>query len=200
MRKDYLNHYYLDDQKQLLNRKEISFRFLNVDYYFETADNVFSKDHVDMGTHLLIETALDSGIKAPVLDYGCGYGAVGIVLSKNNYASIGLDVVDRALQLANLNAEKNKVDFKAYKVDDLNEYRESFKTILLNPPIRAGKEVIYQMFAHAAMMLQNDGVLYVVMRKQHGANSAAQHLKTLFKSVDIIKKHKGFYIIKNIVD
>ncbi|NLY63298.1 MAG: class I SAM-dependent methyltransferase [Erysipelothrix sp.] len=200
MNKDYLNHYYKDDQKVLSNRKEIAFRFLDFEYKFETADNVFSKDHVDEGTKLLIETALDSGINSEVLDYGCGYGVVGIILSKLGYDTLGLDVTDRALELSAINNQKNNTAFKAYKVDDLNIYKDRFKTILLNPPIRAGKVVIYEMFDNCQKMLASGGQLYVVIRKQHGAASAIKHLQTLFTNVEVIKKSKGFYIIKNFLD
>ncbi|HZJ85531.1 MAG TPA: methyltransferase, partial [Erysipelotrichaceae bacterium] len=79
MKKDYLVHYFKDDQKELINRKEISFRFLSIDYTFITADNVFSKDHVDSGSELLLTSALSEGLENDVLDYGCGYGVIGIV-------------------------------------------------------------------------------------------------------------------------
>lgn len=198
MTTDYLQHYYKDDQKELNNRKEISFRFLSIDYTFITADNVFSKDRVDFGTTFLIETAINSGISGRILDYGCGYGVVGIILSKMGYDTFGLDVTDRALNLSMMNNDLNKTKFKVAKVtDDLSIYNERFDTILLNPPIRAGKEVIYSMFDHAQKFLKENGVLYVVMKKQHGALSAVKHLKTLFDDVTIIKKSKGYYIIKN---
>lgn len=198
MTTDYLQHYYKDDQKELNNRKEISFRFLSIDYVFMTADNVFSKDRVDFGTTVLLETAIKAGISDRVLDYGCGYGVVGIVLSKMGHDVFGLDVTDRALNLAQHNNELNKTSLKVAKVtDDLSKYHNSFKTVLLNPPIRAGKEVIYSMFDNSYEFLKHEGVLYVVMKKQHGALSAVKHLETLFDEVVIIKKSKGYYIIKN---
>ena len=122
MTTDYLQHYYKDDQKELNNRKDISFRFLSIDYVFTTADNVFSKDRVDFGTTFLLETSLDSGIQGRVLDYGCGYGVVGIILSKMGHDTFGLDVTDRALNLSMLNNDLNKANFKVAKVtDDLSK-------------------------------------------------------------------------------
>ena len=198
MTTDYLQHYYKDDQKELNNRKEISFRFLSIDYTFVTADNIFSKDRVDFGTTVLLEAALDSGISGRVLDYGCGYGVVGIILSKMGHDTFGLDVTDRALKLSMINNEINQTDFKVAKVsDDLSKYNNSFETVLLNPPIRAGKEVIYTMFDWAHKFLKETGVLYVVIKKQHGAASAIKELKTLFDDVEVIKKSKGYFIIKN---
>ncbi len=199
MTTDYLQHYYKDDQKELNNRKEISFRFLSINYTFVTADNIFSKDKVDTGSSLLLETALKAGIKDRVLDYGCGYGVVGIVLSKEGYDSFGLDVVDRALDLSMINNDLNKTNFKVAKVsDDLSKYNNEFNTVLLNPPIRAGKEVIYSMFKNAYNFLKPEGTLYIVIRKQHGALSAIKELETYFDQVSVIKKSKGFFIIESV--
>ena len=197
MKKDYLVHYFKDDQKELINRKEISFRFLSIDYTFITADNVFSKDHVDSGSELLLTSALSEGLENDVLDYGCGYGVIGIVLSKHNYNVMGLDITDRALKLSEINAKINNVDFNVYKVkDDLSEYNSKFKSVLLNPPIRAGKEVIYSMFENAYNFLEVGGKLFIVMRKQHGALSAKVKLESIFDKVSIITKKKGYFIIK----
>ncbi len=197
MAKDDLQHYYKDDQKELNNRKEISFRFLSIEYTFTTADNIFSKDGVDFGTRLLIETSLKNGMESEVLDYGCGYGVVGIILSKMGYDVFGLDVTDRALKLSMINNETNKTNFKVAKVDfDLSKYNNRFNTILLNPPIRAGKDVIYSMFRNSYEFLSK-GTLYVVIKKQHGALSAVKELKTIFDDVEVVNKSKGYFIIKN---
>lgn len=197
MSKDYLNHYFKDNQKELSNRKEISFRFLAIDFVFESADNVFSKDQVDFGSELLIKSALDYGVNNKVLDYGCGYGVVGIVLSKLGYQTCGIDVTERAIKLSSINAQKNQVDFRVSKVDTVNlsTYYNMFQTILLNPPIRAGKAVIYSMFENAYKFLNNEGRLFVVMRKQHGALSAKKELEKFFSKVEIVTKKKGYYII-----
>lgn len=196
MSKDYLNHYFKDNQTELSNRKEITFRFLAIDFIFESADNVFSKDHVDFGSELLIQSALDYGIDNKVLDYGCGYGVVGIVLSKLGYNTFGLDVTERAIKLSTINAKKNNVDFKVEKVaEDTSKYNNKFKTILLNPPIRAGKKVIYAMFENAYNFLEDEGRLFIVMRKQHGALSAKKELEKIFSKVEIITRKKGYYII-----
>lgn len=190
-------HYYTDDQKELLNRKEITFRFLSFEYNFVTADNIFSKDGVDYGTNFLLETAFNKGFKGEVLDYGCGYGVVGIVLSKNEYDVLGLDVTDRALELSKINNDLNKTNFKVSKVtDDLSQYNNRFNTVLLNPPIRAGKKVIYQMFENAYDFLNHNGEMFIVIKKQHGAESALKFLKTIFDEVSVLKKSKGYFIIQ----
>lgn len=195
-----LKHYYVDDQKELTNRKEIPFRFLDIDFKFITADAIFSKDRVDAGSTLLLEAAVESGIKDIVLDYGCGYGVVGVTLAKLGHSIIGIDVTDRAIKLSEINAKQNQVkaSFEKIKNNNVSKYNNTFNTVLLNPPIRAGKVVIYEMFDHAYNFLLPGGVLYIVMRKQHGAKSAVKKLESLFNDVTVINKSKGYYIIKSL--
>ena len=194
-----LKHYYVDDQKELTNRKEISFRFLDIDYNFITADSIFSKDRVDYGTTLLLKESLKAGFKDKVLDYGCGYGVVATVLSKHDHEVVAIDVTDRAVKLSEINAKNNKVNFKVEKIknNNVDMYKSLFNTVLLNPPIRAGKKVIYQMFENVHGFLLEKGELYIVIRKQHGAKSAIKKLETLFKEVKVLNKSKGYWIIKS---
>ena len=195
-----LKHYYVDDQKELTNRKEIPFRFLDIDFKFTTADSIFSKDKVDAGSTLLLQLAVESGIKDLVLDYGCGYGVVGVTLAKLGHSIIGIDVTDRAIKLSEINAKQNQVKASFEKIinNNVEKYNNTFNTVLLNPPIRAGKVVIYEMFDNAYNFLLPGGVLYIVIRKQHGAKSAIKKLETLFNDVTIINKSKGYYIIKSL--
>jgi 16S rRNA (guanine1207-N2)-methyltransferase len=72
----------------------------------------------------------------------------------------------------------------------------TFDYIITNPPIRAGKQVIYRLFAQSAAQLNENGELYIVIRKQQGAESAIKYLKTLFDRVDTIEKSGGFWIIR----
>ncbi len=196
MIKDNLTHYFKDGPNELSNRKEITFRFLAIDYIFESADNVFSKDHVDLGSQLLMKSALDYGFESNVLDYGCGYGVVGIIMAKLAYKTFGVDVTSRAIKLSKINAKKNNVKFPVEIIDDnLSKYYNKFNTVLLNPPIRAGKEVIYSMFENTYKFLNNGGKLFVVIRKQHGANSAIKKLEEIYSNVKVIEKKKGYYVI-----
>ena len=71
-----------------------------------------------------------------------------------------------------------------------------FDAIVTNPPIRAGKQVIYKMFADAAVNLKDEGALYLVIRKQQGAESCVKYLKTLFSEVEKLDKSAGFWVLK----
>ena len=71
-----------------------------------------------------------------------------------------------------------------------------FDFILTNPPIRAGKAVIYRLFAEAKEHLADDGALILVIRKQQGAASAQKYLQTLFPTVTLLDRTAGFHILQ----
>ena len=72
----------------------------------------------------------------------------------------------------------------------------TFSAILTNPPIRAGKQTIYQMFADARAHLEPGGCLYVVIRKQQGAPSAIKFLEGIYRNVEIIERGGGYWVLR----
>jgi 16S rRNA (guanine1207-N2)-methyltransferase len=191
-----LDHYFTDPHQTVKNRKEILFRFLGVEYRFATADRVFSKDHVDPGTKLLLETLEPTTLRGRVLDYGCGYGVIAIVCAKMSQLVIeASDVVDRALVLTRQNATINGVEVNAFPVSDLPQ-APCYDLILTNPPVRAGKAVIYQMFETARQLLLPQGYLRVVLRKQQGSQSALKELLTRFGNSEVLASKKGYQILQ----
>lgn len=158
---------------------------------------VFSKDKLDYGSKLLIETFLNEDIEySSLLDLGCGYGVIGLTISKYKNISVTLsDINKRALHLCEINAKKHKLDVNIVESDIYSNITEKFDVILTNPPIRAGKKVITKFILEAGEHLNPCGYLYVVMRKDQGAKSMIDVMKSIY-DVNIIEKSKGFYIIK----
>ena len=68
--------------------------------------------------------------------------------------------------------------------------------MITNPPIRAGKQVIYRMFADAADHLAPGGALYLVIRKQQGAESCVRYLQTIYSEVEKLDRSGGFWVIR----
>src|SRR5699024_12410305 len=108
-----------------------------------------------------------------------------------------VDINERALQLARENAKQNSIDnVHIKKSDGLQALEgEKFAAIITNPPIRQGKQLIYQLFAQAQKSLLPNGELWIVMQKKQGAPSALKYLRTLFSKAEIITRNKGYYII-----
>ena len=158
---------------------------------------MFSRGEVDYGTQVLLR-ALPEEMSGRVLDLGCGWGAVGVSLAKR-YPACRVtmsDVNRRALELSEKNAKANGVSVQIVESDGLENVPGSFDCIITNPPIRAGKQVIYKMFSDSADRLTENGQLFLVIRKQQGAESALKYLKTIFSEVDAIEKSGGFWVIR----
>ena len=75
------------------------------------------------------------------------------------------------------------------------EAEGNLDAVITNPPIRAGKAVIYKMFADAATCLKESGQLWLVIRKQQGAPSALTYLRTLYQQAEVVEKEAGYWII-----
>jgi len=193
-------HYYSSQPDTAHDVREINAQLRGRAFRFLTDAGVFSKKGVDFGSRLLIETAAlpDAGVFA---DVGCGYGPIGIavVATVPDSRAVLMDVNARAVTLARKNAEINGVaDRVTALVSDgfaaAGERR--FDAVLINPPIRAGKQVVYRLFAEARDHLKPSGTLWVVIRKKQGAASARDELNRLFASVDVAKQKKGYWILR----
>lgn len=193
-------HYFTDNRNLTSNRREFSFRFSGYLYTFTTDDGVFSKNNVDYGSYALLKAIENEDIKGNVLDFGCGYGAIGVILQNKftNSVVISSDINSRAVELANINYQKNGMHNKAIVSDGFTNIKETFDWIMLNPPIRTGKANIYHMFEEAYSHLNDAGKLVIVIQKKQGAESAIKKLETLFSKVEIIEKNKGYWIIKSV--
>ena len=164
---------------------------------FDTDAGVFSKQHVDPGSELLCK-ALPDTLGTRVLDMGCGWGAMTIMtLARFPKAEITMaDVNERALALAVSNVEKNHMQATAILSDGFEKVEGEFDAVITNPPIRAGKSVIYKMFEDAKEHLVPGGALYLVIRKQQGAPSALKFLKELYGKAEVIERDGGYWIIE----
>ena len=159
---------------------------------------VFSRGEVDNGTRALLE-ALPEEMAGEILDLGCGWGVIGIsVALKWPEARVTMaDVNLRALELARKNAEKNRAGVTCAESDGMEAFMgKAFDAVITNPPIRAGKQVIYKMFADAAECLKPGGALYLVIRKQQGAESCLKYLQTLYPRVEKLDRSGGFWVLK----
>ena len=164
---------------------------------FMTDAGVFSKGELDVGSRLLLD-ALPS-LNGDVLDLGCGWGAIGVAIAKANRDArvVMADVNHRALDLTRQNCQRNGVAAEVIESDGMAAVMgRRFDAIVTNPPIRAGKQVIYRMFADAAVSLKEGGALYLVIRKQQGAESCVKYLRTLFCTVEKLDKSGGFWVLK----
>ena len=112
-----------------------------------------------------------------------------------------IDINESAISLAKKNVEQNKAQnvtvLKSNIYENIKE-EESFDYILTNPPIRAGKKVIYEIYDGAIKHLNQNGELWVVIQKKQGAPSTIDHLNAIFGNCEIVTKEKGYFILKSV--
>lgn len=164
---------------------------------FQTDAGVFSKGELDQGTRLLLDALPD--LSGDVLDLGCGWGAIGIAVKKA-FPQTNVTMVDvnlRALGLCERNAQANGVEVLCLESDGMAALSgRQFDAVITNPPIRAGKQKVYEMLSGAAAALRKDGSLYLVIRKQQGAESCMRFLQEYFESVEKLDRSAGFWVIR----
>ncbi len=179
------------DNVEGLAHQDITYQFelMGERYTFSSDAGVFSKDGLDDGTRLLLETIAKTDLGTNILDLGCGVGPIGLILAHIDSSRhvVLADVNDRALECARKNAVSLGVSSQVELIhsDVYSNINSSFSTIVTNPPIRAC----------ALSHLNQDGSLILVIRKKQGAESCFRYLQTLFGKVEVKASHKGFQIL-----
>ncbi|UFJ40644.1 class I SAM-dependent methyltransferase [Brevibacillus humidisoli] len=193
------NHYYSNRPDIPHDERSFTFTLRGYSLRFLTDAGVFSRERIDFGSLLLIET-MQIDETAEVLDVGCGYGPIGLSAAK--LAARGqvtmIDINERAVGLARRNAELNGIQNVEIAVSDLYAEVEGrqFDVILTNPPIRAGKETVHRIFEEGYPLLRPAGAMWVVIQKKQGAPSAYKKLQQIYSEVEEVERKKGYSIFR----
>lgn len=191
-----MSQYFTNDKNLKSEYRNIIYKYKDNIFNFTSDLGVFSKDRVDFASRLLIETYFEYGKKnKTVLDVGCGYGLIGITISKIMDSLVDMiDVNRRAVHLSNINIKNLNVNAKAFESNIYDNVDKKYDVIITNPPIRAGKVVYMNILENAIKYLCDDGELWFVMNKDHGAKSTIEKIKDVY-DVNILKKERGFFVI-----
>ena len=190
------DHYYTQNPASAHDERRIEANILGLALRFTTDAGVFSRDGLDRGTEVLLEAL--PPLSGRVLDLGCGWGAVGTALGAKypDLEIVMTDINARAAALARRNLAENGVRARVVEGDGFEAVEGLFDAIVTNPPIRAGKAVIYGLFDRAREYLLPSGALYAVIRKQQGAPSALKHLKEVYGQAEIVGRGSGYHVIR----
>ena len=176
---------------------ELNVELLGQRLTFLTDAGVFSKKMIDYGSRVLL-SVLDFEAGERVLDVGCGYGPLGLSLVKAyGVAATMVDINQRALDLAQQNAERNQVSAHIFQSNVYEKVSGFFDHIISNPPIRAGKQVVHEVISGSYEHLTEGGDLTLVIQKKQGAPSAKSKMEDVFGNCEIVKKDKGYYILRS---
>jgi 16S rRNA (guanine1207-N2)-methyltransferase len=193
-----MSHYYTNQSNTKSKPALIKAYFPFQVFDFWTDHGVFSKSTVDFGSRLLIETARHHLPMGRILDVGCGYGPIGIVLASlwPTQRMDMVDINDRAIALATKNAALNQCENVTVFFSDLfSAVDATYAMILSNPPVRAGKHIVHAMISEAKTYLIDDGTFWIVLQQKQGATSAKQKMMDVFGNVAIMAKDKGYLIL-----
>ena len=193
-------HYYTNNINLESDESKINFRFRDYELTFISDIGVFSKERVDYGSRALLDAMDIKENQKTLLDVGCGYGTLGVSLAKV-YPWLYVEMVDvneRAVLLTQKAIAYNDVEnVKAYTSSIYENVKGNFDVIVSNPPIRAGKKVVFEILEKAYDHLNDLGELVIVIQKKQGAPSAKAKMEEVFGNCEIVNRDKGYYILKS---
>ena len=200
-----MGHYFDEAPSTPSDRKTIDYRIDGTNFRFDTDSSVFSRREVDFGSNLLMEEIIkdvraNGKPEGNFLDLGCGAGIVGIVFKYKfmRYECFGVDINSRAVALANSNAKLNRVKVNFVQSDILNGLDDSvkFDVVATNPPVRAGKSVVFGFYEAAYARMNKGGLIYVVLQRKQGAPSTEKKLVELFGNCETLGIEGGYRVMK----
>jgi 16S rRNA G1207 methylase RsmC len=191
-----MEHYYSENPKSAFVLREIKYTINNHTFTFKTAPGIFSWKEIDKGSELLLKNAIMKE-NYRILDFGCGYGFIGVILAKlfpKSYV-VMTEINKRACRVAEMNIKLNSILNAEVRHGDLYaKVYERFDTILVNPPQTAGKEICYQIIAESEKFLKKDGMLQLVARHNTGGSQLEKKMLETFGNVKDIAKKGGFRV------
>ena len=193
-------HYFTNEENLKSEIEKVIAEINGIPFYFYTDNGVFSKGELDFGTELLLKNfKYDNPNNKTLLDIGCGCGPIGIYASHLGFAVDMSDVNKRAIHLSKMSLKEQNLNANVFESDAYQNINSKYDYIVSNPPIRVGKEKLYEIIMGAKDHLTDNGELWIVVRKQQGAESLIRDMKKVYKSVEVITKKKGFYLIKALI-
>lgn len=194
-----MSHYYDKHQSSERNEKEVVVSILGNEFSFVTASGLFSKDHLDIATYLLITSAqVPEG--ASLLDLGCGWGPVTTIFGflRKDVSITAVDSSLRAIEYTKKNAKRYKVDASIFLSNVCEKVTGMFDVILTNPPYAAGRETCYAFIEQSFEKLNKNGSLQLVARHQKGGKMLQEKMEAVFGNVEVIAKKSGFRVYKSV--
>lgn len=170
-------HYFAQRPEAASRPQTIDLVLPDLHLRLETDRGMFSPDRVDAGTRILLESVPAPPVSGNLLDLGCGYGPIALTAAKRSplLKVFGVDVNERALELARRNASAGGLDnvrfVQAEEIEDLR-----FDVIWSNPPIRIGKPALHQLLTTWLDRLTPAGSAYLVVQKHLGSDSLQRWL------------------------
>ncbi|MDQ1575746.1 MAG: rRNA (guanine1207-N2)-methyltransferase [Microbacteriaceae bacterium] len=195
------DHYFTSAPESELRLRKVTVRLAGQSYELTTANGIFSPEHIDTGTQVLLANTPAPPPGGDVLDLGCGWGPIALTLALESPHSTvwAVDINERALELVRINARTlGLTNVNAVLPEDVPA-DIAFTTIWSNPPIRVGKSELHGLLSTWLPRLQPDSDAWLVVQRNLGSDSLHRWLETTFASdltVTRAATSKGYRVLK----
>ena len=193
------DHYYSETPQSKVKLFQITYLIFKKQYIFKTSTGVFSYKKIDKGTDILLKNLkITNKQESKILDLGCGYGVIGIILADILPKSevYMTEINKRAVWLCKKNIRLNKLNNAIIKRGNLFEpfHDLKFDLIITNPPLALGKSILYDIFTKSFNFLNQNGSFQCIIRTKQGAKSAFNKLKEVFgtDNVELLDISSGY--------
>ncbi|MGK0715523.1 class I SAM-dependent methyltransferase [Leucobacter sp. W1153] len=198
-------HYFSESPVGDARKREIEVELAGAPRRLVTAGGVFSPEHLDQGTAVLLRT-LDKmtpeaeAVTGPILDLGCGWGPIALSAGLNHPGAEiwAVDINERARALTTENATRlGLTHLRVVSPDDV-PFGLEFSEIRSNPPIRIGKQALHALLGQWLPRLAPGGLATLVVAKHLGADSLQSWIAAEFPTLSVtrIARDKGFSVIQ----
>ncbi|HMS25600.1 MAG TPA: methyltransferase [Acidimicrobiia bacterium] len=198
-----MNQYFDESPDVPSDPKTVLFTFKEIDYVFETDRGVFSYERIDKATRILLDVFSEKYYgdqPEMIIDVGCGYGPITCVVADQFPQAhiIGVETNQRARDLAIKNCRKN-IGGDRIRIMSPAEVDDTIMVDLIvsNPPIRIGKDALYELLRGWSTRLNEGGQMWIVMAKNLGSDSTAAYLESeCGLAVHRVASKKGFRVLR----
>jgi 16S rRNA (guanine1207-N2)-methyltransferase len=172
------DHYFAERPETASRPQVVDLVLPDVHLRLETDRAMFSPDRIDLGTRILLETVPAPPPDGDLLDLGCGYGPIALTMARRSPGArvFGVDVNERALDLARRNATAAGLDAVRFVPADQIDPSLRFAAIWSNPPIRIGKKALHELLTTWLDRLAPGGAAHLVVQKHLGSDSLQRWL------------------------
>jgi len=199
------NHYFSENPEGELIPREISITLGGNKVIVITAGGVFSPEHIDQGTQVLLTHIASAKPSGVFLDIGCGWGPIALALATQSPKATvyAIDVNDRCLELTRLNVKRLGLENVIVCKPEEIPADILFDEIWSNPPIRVGKEVLHEILKLWLNRLNKSAVARLVVQKNLGSDSLQKWLAAELPSdfettrVDTAKSFRVLKVVRN---
>ncbi|MFN2569166.1 MAG: class I SAM-dependent methyltransferase [Candidatus Dormibacteria bacterium] len=191
--------HYFDSDPAVASRPDVVRLSLpDVSIELATDRGVFSRLGVDRGTELLLREAPAPPVEGDILDLGCGYGPMAVVMARRSPAARvwAVDINNRALELVRANALRaGAPNVTAARPDEVPPDLR-FAALYSNPPVRIGKEPLRNLPTTWVDRLQPEGSAVVVVHRHLGSDSLARWLRERGHAVERLRSRTGYRLLR----